>query len=230
MNWLRASSELEPLTAVETLWDKAVDTFGKAGFGAVIYLSSDATKSRVDVLTNVPELYGELPPEEDPFLEYCCQSYEITRIGIEFAQQYEYLTDEAKAFIQRGADLGYITGFGIPVRLEGAQNFGGFILATAFDVETFEAKYQNQVDALRAYCLLLHRRLEELAGPSQNQIFSTLSPRERDVISRLIEGATRKEIARDLSLSPNTIAEYTQSAYRKLGVRNKIEAARKIVG
>jgi two-component system response regulator DesR len=52
-----------------------------------------------------------------------------------------------------------------------------------------------------------------------------LSGREREVLQLIAEGATNREIAERLYLSPHTIKEYTSSLYRKLGVRNRAEAA-----
>ena len=40
-------------------------------------------------------------------------------------------------------------------------------------------------------------------------------------------GATNREIAERLFLSPHTIKDHTTALYRKLGVRNRAEAARK---
>ena len=40
-------------------------------------------------------------------------------------------------------------------------------------------------------------------------------------------GATNREIAERLFLSPHTIKEHTSSLYRKLGVRNRAEAVQK---
>jgi DNA-binding NarL/FixJ family response regulator len=52
-----------------------------------------------------------------------------------------------------------------------------------------------------------------------------LSRRERAVLSLLAGGASNVEIAGVLHLSPHTIKEYTQGVFRKLGVRNRAEAA-----
>jgi DNA-binding NarL/FixJ family response regulator len=52
-----------------------------------------------------------------------------------------------------------------------------------------------------------------------------LSRRERTVLSLLARGASNVEIAGVLHLSPHTIKEYTQAVFRKLGVRNRVEAA-----
>lgn len=56
---------------------------------------------------------------------------------------------------------------------------------------------------------------------------SELSSREREVLALLTAGATNREIASRLQLSPHTIKEYTSALYRKLEVRNRIQAARR---
>jgi two-component system response regulator DesR len=54
-----------------------------------------------------------------------------------------------------------------------------------------------------------------------------LSARERQVVGLIGSGATNREIADQLYLSPHTVKEYTSSVYRKLGVRNRAEAVKR---
>ena len=54
-----------------------------------------------------------------------------------------------------------------------------------------------------------------------------LSEREREVLEAIASGATNREIAASLFLSPHTVKEHTSSLYRKLGVRNRAEAVQK---
>ena len=54
-----------------------------------------------------------------------------------------------------------------------------------------------------------------------------LSEREREVLEAVASGATNREIAESLFLSPHTVKEHTSSLYRKLGVRNRAEAVQK---
>jgi DNA-binding NarL/FixJ family response regulator len=62
-------------------------------------------------------------------------------------------------------------------------------------------------------------RGEEQAGP--------LSGREREVVGLIAAGATNREIAQRLYLSPHTVKEHTSAIYRKLGVRNRAEAVKR---
>ncbi len=54
-----------------------------------------------------------------------------------------------------------------------------------------------------------------------------LSEREQEVLELVASGATNREIADRLHLSPWTVKEYTGAVYRKLSVRNRAEAVQR---
>ena len=54
-----------------------------------------------------------------------------------------------------------------------------------------------------------------------------LTEREREVLALMSSGATNREIASRLFLSPHTVKEHTSAIYRKLGVRNRAEAVQR---
>lgn len=54
-----------------------------------------------------------------------------------------------------------------------------------------------------------------------------LSEREREVVTLMATGATNREIAARLHLSPHTVKEHTSALYRKLDVRNRAEAVQR---
>lgn len=54
-----------------------------------------------------------------------------------------------------------------------------------------------------------------------------LTPRESEVLRRIAGGATNREIAAALFLSPHTIKEHTSALYRKLGARNRTDAVQR---
>ncbi|HEU4973601.1 MAG TPA: response regulator transcription factor [Baekduia sp.] len=51
-----------------------------------------------------------------------------------------------------------------------------------------------------------------------------LTPREHDVVRLMATGATNREIAATLHLSPHTVKEHTSALYRKLSARNRADA------
>jgi two-component system response regulator DesR len=68
--------------------------------------------------------------------------------------------------------------------------------------------------------MTVFRPHEAPSGPS-------LTEREREVLDLIGSGATNREIAEKLFLSPHTVKEHTSSLYRKLSVRNRAEAVQK---
>ncbi|HEV2924519.1 MAG TPA: response regulator transcription factor [Solirubrobacteraceae bacterium] len=54
-----------------------------------------------------------------------------------------------------------------------------------------------------------------------------LTDREREILVLIAEGATNREIAEALFLSPHTIKEHTSTLYRKLGARNRADAVQR---
>jgi two-component system response regulator DesR len=60
--------------------------------------------------------------------------------------------------------------------------------------------------------------------PSDTQRTPLLTQREQEVLDLIALGATNREIAAKLYLSPHTVKEHSSSLYRKLEARNRAEA------
>ena len=72
-------------------------------------------------------------------------------------------------------------------------------------------------------------RLLLLGGPDRDedegiQLLATLTDREREVLICLAEGTRRRDVAKHLHMSPNTVRTHLQNLMGKLGVHSAIEA------
>jgi two-component system response regulator DesR len=65
-----------------------------------------------------------------------------------------------------------------------------------------------------------------LAAAALSEPGNPLTDRERDVLAASADGATIADVAAELHLSEGTVRNYLSTAIQKLGVRNRVEAAR----
>ncbi|SES66176.1 helix-turn-helix transcriptional regulator [Oceanicella actignis] len=64
-------------------------------------------------------------------------------------------------------------------------------------------------------------------GPAGADLPANLSPREGQILRRLAAGRPNKEIAAELGISQSTVKVHLRGLFRKLGVRNRTQAALK---
>jgi len=96
--------------------------------------------------------------------------------------------------------------------------------ARAAGASGFVAKDQPAVEIARAVRLVGSG--QTLFRPNEGPVVP-LTERERQVLDLVASGATNREIAVALHLSPHTVKEHTSGLYRKLKVRNRAEAVQR---
>lgn len=102
----------------------------------------------------------------------------------------------------------------------------------------FNETDRSYLNALRPHLVQLWRLAIEMdslkAGTPTRKRYATmnglLTNRERQVLDWISEGKTNAAIADKLGLSPLTIKTHCQKILRKLGVKNRCEAVRKVYG
>lgn len=99
----------------------------------------------------------------------------------------------------------------------------GYALASGRDGERPACPSPSPLLASPACGGGLGRGAEEEADPG-DELASALTPREREVLALLIEGASNKEIARALALSVHTVKFHIAALTEKLGARSRVEA------
>jgi DNA-binding NarL/FixJ family response regulator len=102
-------------------------------------------------------------------------------------------------------------GFNDVAREAGAQ---GTLLKTGSPAEL--------LDALRTVRTGLHAF--DLRHPRRNPIGASLSPREREVLTLVAEGATNREIASMLGIGIETVKTLLRRTFAKLGVQRRVQA------
>ncbi len=69
----------------------------------------------------------------------------------------------------------------------------------------------------------------EPPGGQEEDLFRRLSGRESNVLEHLLEGMANKEIGRALGIQEITVKLHLRNVYRKLGVKNRTQAATRIL-
>lgn len=93
-------------------------------------------------------------------------------------------------------------------------------LALPFDIDTLGTSLGRLSHEIRAY---IAKRSRVVAARNN---LAELSVREREVLDRLSNGFSNKEIARDLSISPRTVEIHRANMMVKLGAKHVAAAVR----
>ena len=233
---------MESLNNLDKIWDEVVPLANELGFDFVIYTIANNSSNNFYYYDNL----GLHPKNEedfyDPFLDYCCHSYDTMFTGPEFLDMHTDLDMPPKAYelIERGTKLGMISGLAIPLRLHGSNRYGGFNLGSRLKRVEFETLCSEVQSSAQVACMLVHRHIEKVLDeqgilveslehsfiPQQEKLskIEGLTPRENDILKKIANGYSRKKCADELSLSEGTISTHVKNIYRKLGVHNRVQA------
>jgi DNA-binding CsgD family transcriptional regulator len=74
---------------------------------------------------------------------------------------------------------------------------------------------------MKAYLGIFLRRGQDFIGPAGGK---SMSQRERQLMMLLAKGASNKEIARTLDISPHTVNTHLDRCFKKMGVHTRMEA------
>jgi DNA-binding NarL/FixJ family response regulator len=105
----------------------------------------------------------------------------------------------------------------------------GYLLKRSTTKELLEAIRQVQEGGTPLTDLIAREMVEYFnqKGDERASTIDRLSPREKQVLERLAQGASYKEVADHLSLSLDTVKMNTRHIYRKLHVHSRGEAVAK---
>lgn len=239
---------IESMDNLDSVWEAFVPLAKELGFDYVVYTISSNDNHDFFYYDN----FGLHPKDEkefyDPFLEFCCHSYETTFTGVEFSELHADFDLPPKAIkvMARASDLGMISGIGIPLRLTGSNRYGGFNLGTGLKRESFEKLCEEIENSAQVVCMLVHRKIEQIldqcnimvetkadtssraetweGSKSVAKKLANLTPKEKDIINKIANGFSRKRCADSLFVSESTVSTHMKNIYRKLGVHNRVQA------
>lgn len=239
---------IESLDSLDSVWSAFVPLAKRLGFDYVVYTISSHDGRDFFYFDNFG-LHAHNEGEfYDPFLEFCCHSYDTTFTGVEFAELHaDYnLPPKAINVMEKASALGMISGIGIPLRLTGSNRYGGFNLGTGLKRQAHEKLCSEVQSSAQVICMLVHRKIEQILDQSKillelkpdaesrtepltQQISSAqklgnLTPKEKDIMGKIANGFSRKKCADSLFVSESTISTHMKNIYRKLGVHNRVQA------
>lgn len=100
----------------------------------------------------------------------------------------------------------------------------------AFDFLEKPASHQVILDRIQSALALDQRiRLKMAEKTEMEQRVRRLTQRENEILNRLIEGLSAREIALSLAISERTVEKHRERLIDKLGAKNQVDLVRRIV-
>ena len=156
---------------------------------------------------------------QDPLARQGCLVLDVRMPGMGGIQLLEHLKSQ-------GSTLPVImfTGHGeIPMAVQ-TLKYG------AFDFLEKPASHQVILDRIQSALALDHRiRLKMAEKTEMEQRVRRLTQRENEILNRLIEGLSAREIALSLAISERTVEKHRERLIDKLGAKNQVDLVRRIV-
>lgn len=211
------------------------------------YFTEAATMSSVSV--SEPRRTSSRPVRvaviaECPLLRSGIGQALATEPEFELVDQCETVGDGIRIAYERRPDLIILSPRGgedgldaIPVMLSASPEARVVIIASAAEPELARAAFLAGARGYLAKGVTRDELLDALRRVAEQPVIVTkglsiaqvangqLSPREQQILDKIAEGRSNKEIARCLSISEKTVKQHITSLLSKLGVRNRVEAA-----
>ncbi len=133
-----------------------------------------------------------------------------------------YTTEQVK-FMRLADEAGLKSGIGIPLRSHRAMVAGVGLAAT----HSHDGG-RPHLDLLNAFCTQFHIAFKRLQSPAPPEPMPTdvtsLSAKEREILTWVAAGKTDDDIGEILSISRNTVDSHMRNIFRKLNAPNRVTA------
>ncbi|MEP4926508.1 MAG: LuxR C-terminal-related transcriptional regulator [Hyphomicrobiales bacterium] len=159
----------------------------------------------------------------DPFLLFSCHSLTAKKFGVADISSFPSVSKQQQLFLDCTAEFGASNGIGVPVRIRGDRQFGGWVFSSCEPAETFEKLQRDHGREMHLAGIMAFERQLSLnfAGTNQQPI---LSSRERECLQWLSVGLRVSMIADRLSISESAVNLYISNARKKLGAKTREQA------
>ncbi len=98
-------------------------------------------------------------------------------------------------------------------------------LGDSFPVKLFIDGFRVWVTQMNGELGMRYLATIERAPSPEKRPEAVLTPRQREVVGYAAAGATNREIAETLEITPDTVSDHLSAAYQRLGVANRVELA-----
>jgi DNA-binding NarL/FixJ family response regulator len=136
-----------------------------------------------------------------------------------------------KEMTARGFNCAAVTALDDQLSISNALAAGvtGYVLKGASGLDLIEAIKaihcgQSYISAELALPLLMARETLSILPKRDAKVVAALNYREQQLLDHITEGLTNKEIAQRLGLTLGTIKVYLSTLFKKMNVRNRVEA------
>jgi len=112
-----------------------------------------------------------------------------------------------------------------PTRIFQALRAGatGYVIKNATSLPQYKQAILDVLNGGAALSPSVARKALNHFQPAPSQQPKLLSEREQEVLKHLVDGLSEKQVAAELSLSPDTVHTYVKRLYEKLQVRSRSE-------
>lgn len=228
---LEAAYVIETAATLERGWQAFLDALARLKLDKVIYITrSDRAMPDWRILSSLPGSWPKTaardPAFSEPFVTFCCATFEPTKLGPDFLETHDtFIDDYTRDYVASMQRFDWRIALGIPCCLKGSGRHGGFIVGNNMSLHEFERAVIPKIGEIQSLSLIAHRKFDGFFGNKSRSVPSRpLSPREYQVMELLTDNLKPKAIAVHLGLSESSIRLYLKNARTKLGAASKEEA------
>lgn len=164
--------------------------------------------------------------EDQVEIEFCDFASELNQFYT-FLESKDY--DLLLIDINLKADL---TGFDVVRQLRENQCELPLVILTAYDLANYRSiayelgvkDFINKSVEIEELVLRIKAAKDGMSVPQPAKILDPLTPREIELLQKLVQGHSKKELAKELYISERTLYNHLTSIYSKLNASNLIEA------